>query len=98
MSQKVITKTSTNTYESVESTTCELCGRTTTAEDWDAPEWYENGNTHKVIIKYEYGWGSQDGGSMKVIEYDLCPNCFKEHLMAWMAELGATPRTEKKEW
>jgi hypothetical protein len=55
--------------------TCDRCGRHMTADDLD---WYE-----RVSLAYRGGFGSIFGDGCE-ISIDLCQQCVKETLGAWL--------------
>lgn len=96
MSQVTEKYITTNEYERVISMTCDLCGKTIKTNQWDG----ERGdNIMDTEVSIETGWGyGGDGGRTEKYEYDICPQCFRSKLMAWLETQGAKPRIVKRDW
>lgn len=75
---------------------CDLCGRRSKNDDWDAGMYDVNDTEIKVSIKQKEGSNCPEGGSGTDIEIDLCPECFKNRLVPWLRSQGA--RIEEQEW
>lgn len=67
---------------------CDICGISTT----DEGNWF--GRTlgiEEVSISYRKGENYSDGGSFVKTTFELCPKCFKEELLPFLAKQGAFP-------
>jgi hypothetical protein len=82
------------TTSSLDKTTCDLCGA---EEDkstrWPNPEPYD---FNEVTISHEHGSRYPEGGYSQKISLDICPTCFKEHIIPAL-EAIAKKKFEYKE-
>lgn len=75
--------------QDVDKISCDLCGAEIKPKRYDAEQ---------VTINYRSGYECPDGGSGEETEVDMCSNCFKEKLIPWFKEQGATIRTTDWSW
>lgn len=73
----------------LDSTECDLCGKSTNdGDDWaSATNSYES-ETVEINYKFSHDYGYGDGGYSETISIDLCPKCFKEELCPWFESKG----------
>jgi hypothetical protein len=84
-------KTSTYTTHLV----CDLCG----AKSHDDRNWTsEMYEFDQVVIEAKKGERYPDNGNHATTTVDLCPTCFRDKLLPWLASQGAKPRTEEVDW
>lgn len=75
---------------------CDLCDRQTKdTENWKGESTYEIDN---VVVLTKTGSSYPEGGHIEVTKFDICPDCFKNKLIPWMAKNGASPRTSERDW
>lgn len=87
------------TREVLSSKTCDICKKEYKTNDEDS--WSDN--NHDILeteIRMEEGWdcGYGDGGDKEVTEVDICPDCFKNHLIPWLEHMGAVIRKREVDW
>ena len=71
-----------NTYKKLSQIKCDICGITTNNE-WNESK-YDNND---VTIELQQGSSYPEGnGHNTIISFDICPNCFKNHLVKWFKE------------
>lgn len=76
---------------------CDLCGRT--APSHDHKPWAEGAyDVTEPVMSLKTGHSYPEGGSGETLSFDVCPTCFEEKVIPWMASQGATPRTEDWDW
>lgn len=81
--------------------TCDLCGARGREDSGyeHASEWAQHhGSSYDeevTAVRMKIGHNCPDGGSWSTTTFDICRNCFETRLMPWLAEQGATPRTQK---
>lgn len=85
------------TEQEIDTITCDLCGRI-------APRrsvlgvWGENSyEVAEVKVEMTTGEAFPDSSSTKTLAFDICPQCFKHRLMAWMETQGAAPTEREHE-
>ena len=90
--EKEITKSYKTTL--VESVTCDLCG----VENNDANTFCQTVNwasdtyaKEEVGVFIAEGNVYPEGGYKEVIEFHICPKCFKDKVIPWLKENGASP-------
>lgn len=83
---KQVTKTITETVHDLMQ--CDICKKTTARSNWKERV-YDVAN---VNISYETGNAYPDDYSTTSYEFDVCPDCFKEKIIPFFAQFGATPR------
>ena len=78
---------------------CDLCGKESKGEKWQARSCYEVNETEiSIEVRQKEGSSCPDGGSGTKYEIDLCPNCFKTKLIPWLKSQGATIQEEEWDW
>lgn len=77
---------------------CDLCGCKSTGDDWDAGIWEVNDTEIKVTITQKDGTNYPEGGSGNEYEIDLCPSCFKDRLVPWLIQQGASIKRREWDW
>jgi len=88
------TETKPQTYRDLVSFSCDVCKREAThakREDW-AESGYE---VNEVTVKHETGERYPEGTHIDTLCFDLCPECFREHVVEHLKGLGAEPRVEE---
>ena len=87
-------------YKEVFSTTCDICGLETKkghGTDWS--ESYDLDDFEHVTVKHiKQTYYHYEGGKHVTVEYDICPDCFKIHIMDHLKTLCANPRVIEEEW
>jgi hypothetical protein len=81
---------------------CDICGRTTTEEAiindggaWGPDDYHQRATT----IQLRETEGGQYGGMGTESEFDICPDCFKGPLSAWIkSHRDAEPTTQDVSW
>lgn len=75
---------------------CDLCGATSgRADNWGAGS---DCNVNRITVKQEIGYSVPDSASMTILEFDICPVCFRTKLVAWFAKQGVAPRKHELEY
>ncbi len=67
--------------------TCDICKRISTSNNWDAGSY----QVCDVKIELREGCSYPDHTHVKKTEYDICPDCFKDKVMPFLALLWAHP-------
>ncbi len=75
----------------VDSVICDLCHRTY-PEDWGK----ETGKVLETTVSLRTGYSDSEGGSGQETAFDICPECFRNHLIPMLMEQGAKPT--ESEW
>lgn len=72
-----------------EAIVCDICGAESSKNihEW----WGDRFEGVEIEIKYNSASRYPDDVSGDVIEYDLCPDCFRSKLMPWMESQGTKP-------
>lgn len=75
---------------------CDLCGR----ESDEYNGWGKSDeHIEETEVRYKSGrsecWG---GGCATEFEADICPACFKNKLIPWLQDQGATIRESESDW
>ena len=73
-------------YDAVVGVQCDICKRTFN-EDWGA-DTYE---VRETEVSMETGTHFPGSLSTKMVEFHICPQCFRERLIPALLEMGATP-------
>ena len=90
---KTITQTKTTTV--IDSTACDICGKTKRGVvNWDGDTW----GVESIAASIETGKVYPEGGSTQKLEYDICPECFMAHVVPFLSDLGATGTTTECEF
>ncbi len=81
---------------------CDLCHKRAPNPDGTENEWLPKSDQYGVAtteIRMETGMRYPDSGDMEVVQFDICPTCFKEKLIPFFAEDGGSlPRTHKVQY
>jgi len=92
MSKTYKTVTQTKTTAVIDSTACDICGKTKRGNNnWTGGTW----NIERVTVQIEEGEVFPEIGTTETLEYDICPECFRTRLVAFLASLGATGTTKE---
>jgi hypothetical protein len=76
---------------------CDLCGRTAPRPGHGQGTWGQyGGDVNEVTVSHRSGSSYPEGGSGETVEFDVCPDCFRDKLVPWLRSQGAEPRTT--EW
>lgn len=82
-------------YKYVVIITCDLCKK-------KSPDmgWTEEGSCYEKETKVQMRTGRNlsQGSFGKLIEFDICPECFIDKLVPALKEMGAQPTEEQWEW
>ena len=82
-------QTKTCTYTEITAITCDICRRATSGEVWtNGDKIYGAGKTQVFLEIGEY---LPDCSNGELIEFDICPDCFRDKLMPVLQALGAKP-------
>ena len=81
------------TKEVIDFIVCDLCGERAPGGDWAGGE----DNLNETIVSWRRGNCYPESSHEVEIRYDICPDCFENRLMVWLAEQDATP-TEKEDF
>lgn len=81
------------TYRECKSIECDMCGKKHAGDEW-GDDYYD---VLKTAVKIREGDRYPDGGFETDLVFDICPECFRNKLVPWLAEQGAEPRTEEFE-
>ena len=74
---------------------CDLCKRPGDDEtEWSRKRFEKS----EVIISHEFGDDYPDSYSTQTITFHVCPDCFKNKVMKWFHENGATETISESEW
>lgn len=89
--KKYIKKTITRTETFLSSTTCDICKKKY-SDEWGK----RNYEVLETNVSLKTGESFPDGGSGKIISFDICPDCFRNRLIPALKRMGAEPITT--EW
>ncbi len=80
------------------SKTCDICKEIHDVYDEDS--WTDDKyNILETEIRLEEGSDyGYSGGNKEITEVDICPDCFKNHLIPWLESMGATIRKKEVDW
>lgn len=80
----------TGTITVVAKRTCDLCG----VESRSGNDWIDRSfQTRETTLTYQHGDDVYlDYSDLVEESFDICPLCWKEKLVPWMASQGATPQ------
>ena len=74
---------------------CELCG----AKSSEGKNWANMSFDFEIVkIQHTEGTSFPEGGNKTKTCVDLCPACFKNKLLPWLKEQGASSREEEAIW
>lgn len=77
---------------------CDICGKIAPHSNdeyaW-GKDYYDRIGT---VVSCSNGYSYPEGGTITKIKFDICPECFKGHIIPFMATLGAVPRKEESDW
>ena len=77
---------------------CDICGKIASLSNdtyvW-GKDYYDRIGTS---VSYSSGYSYPEGGTITETKFDICPECFKTHIIPFMATLGAVPRKEESDW
>ena len=68
---------------------CDLCGKEIVHEAYDVDA---------VKIEYEKGCRYMECGTVEVMSFDMCSDCFKNKLAPWMESQGAVASKTREEY
>lgn len=69
---------------------CDLCGKEANPHgEWKKESCYKVNETKIVEIKHREGSSYPGVGYGEEIEFDLCPDCFRNKLVVWLKSQGA---------
>ena len=77
---------------------CELCGHEDTKDGWDTTTYEINDTRIDITVMQEEGESHGSEGYTSRLVVDICPTCFKEKLIPWLKEQGATLNHEELDW
>lgn len=89
-----VKKQVTSTQTILEKTTCDLCGESTSGDNW-ADGNYEH---DEITIQRVSGAHYPEGDYRETASFDICPKCWEEKLVPWMASQGASPTVKEADW
>lgn len=85
------------TYKRITQWKCELCKCITMREEVWPPRMSSHDKYHATVM-LEDGYNVPECGSGTKTIVDICPDCFTNKLLPWLASQGATTRSENWEW
>jgi hypothetical protein len=103
MARRYDTRQVTHQVKTLVELTCDLCGRASPrpgAESWD-PDGYEVDEaevTISVRVKASRGSSYPEGGHVREISADLCPDCVRGKIFPWLEAQGVKLREKEIEW
>jgi len=71
---------------------CDICKAVSKSDDWTEGA-YE---IKETVISMEIGKRFPEGGSSEMTSFDICPKCFVEKLIPWIASQGGSGPTVKE--
>ena len=101
MSQVTKKVSSTREYTKVIELTCEICGAIAPDPNEDdlGKAWgKEEFDTASAKVQMKEGMSFPEGGSYVKTSYDVCPECFKKHIMPFIESLGGTATVTEHDW
>lgn len=70
---------------------CDLCGQKTRMQYKGQPDWashHLSGYAFETVnIEMEYGHHYPDGGWSEKLKWDICPDCFKKHILPHLPKI-----------
>jgi len=86
------------TREVIMSKVCDICKKIYSVNDKDS--WTdENYDILNTEIYMEEGRDYyHEGGNKEITEVDICPDCFKNHLIPWLESIGAIIKKTEVDW
>lgn len=82
-------------YKLLKECICDLCGHKST-ELFNDPERY--GDYSQITVEMQEGTCYPESHSYTTTYYDICPNCFKNKIMRFLNNEGASPTEENNDW
>lgn len=70
-------------------TTCDLCSKEIEQDEWDRDE---------VTVENVTGYSCPSGGASSYEFVDMCGSCFRDKLIPWLTQQGATIQTKETDW
>ena len=93
------TVTKTQEVQELEEFRCDLCGKKGNQNGrWPARRFEVNDTELTVRVEHNDGKSYPEGGCGNVYSVDICPECFKGRLVAWLNSQGADIDTREWEW
>lgn len=71
---------------------CDICGKTSSRDNWALDDYEIN----EVTVKIKQGEIYDGYGDGKEMEIDICPDCFKNKLIPFIESFGT--KMEYKNW
>ena len=82
------------TREVLDFIVCDLCEEKAFGGDWAEGSY----RVSRTSVSMEDGDSYPEGGNIIKTSYDICPECFENKLMPWLAEQGAMPAEIESDW
>lgn len=82
------------TREEVETVTCDLCRKTVHPADTErggTVDWVGGYNIETTTVSMSTGYSYHETTSVDYTIFHICPQCFRDKLMPWLATQGAKP-------
>jgi hypothetical protein len=91
------TETRTDTYEATVERHCDLCGLNAAQprNDEYAPWRNSHFDQDRVLVQHEYGTRYPEATDIITDAFDVCPDCWRNKVVPWFAQHGATPHQSK---
>lgn len=89
-------KTETVERTTLVKTTCDLCGKEATRGGGESSFYEVNETEVEVTVRQKDGRSYPDNGSGTKVNFDICPDCFKNKLIPFLESQGA--KVERTEW
>ena len=81
---------------------CDLCGKPTPKdprrEGVFLDSWALGYDYAETTVECRTGESYPEGSFTETLVFDICPDCFKDKLIPWLASQGAQPRKEDRDF
>lgn len=83
-------------YERIVETICDICGKQQTYEVDEEFGTWDNDAFSIACVSMRYRKGSRypEGTNYEDQIFDICPSCWKKHILPFIKSFGAKPRKE----
>ena len=87
-------------YERVVETSCDICGKTSPQEiDDHRGSWSTDPyDVSNIVMRHRKGESYPEETYVTDSTFDVCPTCWKKHIVPFMKSLGAKPRKDVHNW
>lgn len=78
--------------------TCDICKQKEGSRRWSSSYYDINEVEVCVTVKHKVGHSYPEGGNSTLYDFDICPACFKEHVIPFLVSKGCEIHEEESYW